>query len=45
MATAQTAVSAPTGVQLRAAAGKEELDPGPDGLPGVGGPAAESGQL
>lgn len=38
-------VFAPTGVQFRAAAGEEELGPGPGGLPGVGGPAAESGQL
>lgn len=37
--------SAPAGVQLRAAAGQEELGPGPGGLPGVGGPAAEPGQL
>lgn len=37
--------SAPVGVQLRATAGQEELGPGPGGLPGVGGPAAEPGQL
>lgn len=37
--------SAPAGVQLRATAGQEELDPGPGSLPGVGGPAAEPGQL
>lgn len=37
--------SAPAGVQLSTAAGQEELDPGPGGLPGVGGPVAEPGQL
>ena len=37
--------SAPAGVQLGAAAGQEDLGPGPGGLPGAGGPAAEPGQL